>query len=132
MADPYDDPIRVVFDIAISSLDFGSGFLDNAEVRALRTLAVQLGVDPDEATPFNWLPWNEDEHRSSREILEADQRTELERLKDRALDNDTQAREKLTQLAYNDFDIARWLLAHRLVNNKHNLWRDYIKANSGG
>jgi hypothetical protein len=42
---------KVVFDVATNSLDFGSGFLDDAEVKALRAAAVDLGVDPMEATP---------------------------------------------------------------------------------
>jgi hypothetical protein len=43
--------VQVVFDTAINSMDFGSGFLDQAEVEALRGLAVVLGVDPATATP---------------------------------------------------------------------------------
>lgn len=43
--------LQCVFDAAINSMDFGSGFLDDEEVAALRELAVILGVDPMEATP---------------------------------------------------------------------------------
>ena len=50
-----DDDIRILFDAAINSLDFGSGFLDNEEVEALRRVAVYLGVDPVEATPRNFI-----------------------------------------------------------------------------
>lgn len=42
---------QAVFDIAIHSLDFGSGFLDNEQVDHLRAYAVHLGVDVLEATP---------------------------------------------------------------------------------
>jgi hypothetical protein len=45
---------KVVFDIATNSLDFGSGFLDDEEVEALRAAAVDLGVDPMEATPHDF------------------------------------------------------------------------------
>jgi hypothetical protein len=47
---------EIVFDIAIRSLDFNSGFLEDDEVEALRELAVLLGVDPWEATPSQWRP----------------------------------------------------------------------------
>lgn len=46
--------IQVVFDVAVHSTDFGSGFLDDEEVEALRGVAVLLGVDPMEATPENF------------------------------------------------------------------------------
>ena len=46
---------RAVFDIAIGSMNFGSGFLDHEEVEHLRKAAVILGVDPEEATPDNFL-----------------------------------------------------------------------------
>jgi hypothetical protein len=42
---------RVVFDTAVHSMDFGSGFLDDAEVEALRAAARLLGVDPWLSTP---------------------------------------------------------------------------------
>ena len=45
------ETLRVVFDTAINSMDFGSGFLDDEEVKALRAVAVILGVDPMVATP---------------------------------------------------------------------------------
>lgn len=43
--------VEAVFDIAISSLDWGSGFLDNEEVDHLRALAVALDRNPADATP---------------------------------------------------------------------------------
>ncbi len=43
--------LKSVFDIAVGSLDFGSGFLDNDQVDDLREIAVLLGVDPVDATP---------------------------------------------------------------------------------
>ncbi len=45
---------RAVFDVAVRSMDFGSGFLDDEEVSLLRRAARLLGVDPMEATPSNF------------------------------------------------------------------------------
>jgi hypothetical protein len=60
---------RAVFDVAVSSMNFGSGFLDDEEVRALRAAAVLLGVDPDTATPDNFICKYRGHHRA-RVILE--------------------------------------------------------------
>lgn len=46
--------LQIVFDTAIQSMEFGSGFLDDEEVGGLRACAVILGVDPDVATPENF------------------------------------------------------------------------------
>lgn len=46
-----DRLLRVLFDVATGSMDFGSGFLDDEEVAALREVAVLIGADPDDATP---------------------------------------------------------------------------------
>lgn len=46
--------LRALFDVAVSSMNFGSGFLDDEEVACLREVAVILGVDPDVATPQNF------------------------------------------------------------------------------
>jgi hypothetical protein len=46
---------RAVFDVAVHSMNFGSGFLDDEEVEALRAAAVLLGVSPDEATPRQFI-----------------------------------------------------------------------------
>lgn len=46
--------LRAVFDIAVGSMDFGSGFLDDDEVTALRSVAERLGVNPMEGTPENY------------------------------------------------------------------------------
>lgn len=48
-----EDDIREMFDIICCSMDFGSGFLDTPQVDLLRRVAVELGVDPMEATPGN-------------------------------------------------------------------------------
>lgn len=40
-----------VFDALVSSLDFGSGFLETDDVTALRELAIAIGVDPNVGTP---------------------------------------------------------------------------------
>lgn len=45
------DEARKVFDTAVGSMNFASGFLDNDEVDALRAFAVRLGLDPMDATP---------------------------------------------------------------------------------
>lgn len=50
----YDGALRALFDIAVSSMDFGSGFLDDEEVSHLRAVAVILGVDPMRGTPDNF------------------------------------------------------------------------------
>jgi len=54
MAEIDDRLLRIVFDVAVHSMDFGSGFLDDEEVAALREVAVVLGVDPAVATPRNF------------------------------------------------------------------------------
>lgn len=48
------ETLQVVFDTAVHSLDFSSGFLDHDEVIALRATARLLGVDPEAATPINF------------------------------------------------------------------------------
>lgn len=50
---PLDD-LRVLFDTAVGSMDFGSGFLDDAEVKVLRNFAEKIGLDPMQATPTNF------------------------------------------------------------------------------
>jgi hypothetical protein len=42
---------RAVFDIAVGSLNFASGFLSTEDVDHLRRYAEYLGVDPMDATP---------------------------------------------------------------------------------
>ena len=48
------EDLQKVFDTAVSSLDFSSGYLDHDEVISLRKIAKLLGVDPDLATPINF------------------------------------------------------------------------------
>ena len=43
--------VQALLDIAVSSMDFGSGFWEQDETDAARYIAKQLGVDPLEATP---------------------------------------------------------------------------------
>lgn len=50
---PTDD-LRTLFDVAVNSLNFGSGFLDTDEVNVLRRIAALIGVDPTVATPSNF------------------------------------------------------------------------------
>lgn len=40
-----------IFDALVNSMDFGSGFLESDDVKALRELAVAIGVDPNVGTP---------------------------------------------------------------------------------
>lgn len=47
---PTED-LKALFDIAVGSLNFGSGFLDSDEVEVLRRIAVLIGVDPMVGTP---------------------------------------------------------------------------------
>ena len=54
MTEISDRLLRIVFDTAVHSMNFGSGFLDDEDVAALREVAVILGVDPAEATPGNF------------------------------------------------------------------------------
>jgi hypothetical protein len=59
--------LQIVFDVAVSSMQFGSGFLVDEEVTGLRAIAVCLGIDPMKATPDNFRckytgrhePWGE-------------------------------------------------------------------------
>ena len=44
-----------VFDALVGSMDFGSGFLDSDDVEALRALATAIGVDPNTATPGEFV-----------------------------------------------------------------------------
>lgn len=52
--------LEKVFDTAINSMNFASGFLDHDEVAALRNVAMLLQVNPDIATPRNFQPWKYD------------------------------------------------------------------------
>lgn len=45
------DQIRMLYDLAVGSMDFGSGFMDDEEVDLLRTFAERLSLDPMAATP---------------------------------------------------------------------------------
>lgn len=66
--------LQIVFDAAVGSLDFSSGFLDDEEVAGLRAIAVLLGVDPMVATPLNFKckydgkhePWERCSHHHKR------------------------------------------------------------------
>lgn len=46
--------LKIIFDVAVESLDFDSGFLCNEEVEALREIAIMLEIDPDVGTPHNF------------------------------------------------------------------------------
>lgn len=46
--------VRNVFDIAVESMDFSSGFLEDSDVEVLRDLAVRLGLDPVAGTPVQF------------------------------------------------------------------------------
>lgn len=45
------ETLRALFDCAVNSMDFGSGFWDHEDTTAARAIAVLLGVDPWNATP---------------------------------------------------------------------------------
>lgn len=67
--DADDEPITVprgwivaVLDIATGSMDFGSGFLNDSDVEALRRLAEAVGVDPMGATPSTHICKYKGEH----------------------------------------------------------------------
>lgn len=47
--------LRALLDVATSSMDFGSGFLDNEQVEVLRKIAEVLDVDPTIVTPHNFV-----------------------------------------------------------------------------
>jgi hypothetical protein len=46
--------LRAILDVASESMDFGSGFLDNEQVEALRKGAEILSFDPLAVTPTNF------------------------------------------------------------------------------
>jgi hypothetical protein len=48
------EKLQALFDMAVGSSDFGSGFLDTEEVELLREVAVTIGADPMDATPFTF------------------------------------------------------------------------------
>jgi len=43
--------LKALLDTAVTSMDFGSGFLNDVDVLAMRTVAVAVGVDPVLVTP---------------------------------------------------------------------------------
>lgn len=47
--------LRALLDVATGSMDYGSGFLDNEQVEALRLIAPLLGIHPDTVTPTNFI-----------------------------------------------------------------------------
>jgi len=48
------EDVKALLDMATSSMDWGSGFLDHDEVAVLRRVAVAIGSDPIDATPNEW------------------------------------------------------------------------------
>lgn len=48
------EDLKALFDVAVNSMDFGSGFLDTDEVNVLRRVAVVIGVDPMVGTPMDF------------------------------------------------------------------------------
>lgn len=45
--------LRNLFDLAVGSMDFGSGFFSTEDTHTTRTVAVLLGLDPMTGTPHN-------------------------------------------------------------------------------
>ncbi len=65
--------LRAIMDVGTMSMDFGSGFLDNEQVEALRKGAGLLGIDPITVTPSNFTcqykpphQWKESSYIGSR------------------------------------------------------------------
>lgn len=54
--------LRALLDVGTMSMDFGSGFLDNEQVEALRKIAVVLDVEPLAVTPANFVCQYTGEH----------------------------------------------------------------------
>jgi hypothetical protein len=48
------EDLQVLLDLAVNSLDFGSGFWENSDVPPVRRIAQVLGVDPAEVTPYEF------------------------------------------------------------------------------
>lgn len=46
--------VQTLFDLVVGSMDFGSGYMVDEEVEAMREVAVLLGVDPMNGTPENF------------------------------------------------------------------------------
>jgi hypothetical protein len=46
--------LKNLLDIATSSMDFGSGFMEDSDVFSLRQVAELLGLDPNRFTPENY------------------------------------------------------------------------------
>jgi hypothetical protein len=55
--------LRAILDVATGSMDFGSGFLDNEQVEAIRLVAQMLGIDPLIVTPRNFVCLYNGEHQ---------------------------------------------------------------------
>jgi len=45
--------LQAIFDLAVNSMDAGSGFWDHEEADSARAVAVALGLDPMKGTPHN-------------------------------------------------------------------------------
>ena len=63
------EKLQMLFDIAVGSLNFGSGMLDTDEVNLLRDIAVKLGVDPMEGTPSGFAKYYRHPHKQGRHPL---------------------------------------------------------------
>jgi hypothetical protein len=68
--------VQIMFDALVHSMDFGSGFLHEEEVVALRETAIALGLDAEVATPIEFrdkfnCPLNETEESRLRGFIEA-------------------------------------------------------------
>lgn len=48
------EDLQAIFDLAVNSMDFGSGFWDTEETDSARRIAVLLDVNPMEATPHTF------------------------------------------------------------------------------
>jgi len=48
------EDLRALFDLAVNSMDFGSGFWDSEDVAVARKIAQSLGIDPMIGVPFGF------------------------------------------------------------------------------
>ncbi len=46
------EQLQAIFDLAVGSMDFGSGFWETKDALAARKVAELLGLDPMEGTPY--------------------------------------------------------------------------------
>jgi hypothetical protein len=58
--------LKILFDLAVNSMDFGSGFFSTEDTQATRAVAKVLGLDPMVGTPSNHAQFYPHEYQPSR------------------------------------------------------------------